>query len=790
MGFNFKKISALATSALMVGMTAGIAAAANYPAPFIKDGVSNVAIVVGTGTGVSILDGLQASSIQTDLQSRMTTTSEGGGATVTGGDSYQFEKTSTKFHIGNGIRDVVSGTVTDDNLPDLLASGVYVDANNDEFDYDQEIKVANLSVTLWEDSDYAEDVPTIGVKIDGDTNILNYTLDFNEEPLWDDIDTTTLPFLGKSYYVLSHVENTSITLLDSAVSEFISEGETKTVTVDGKDYEVSINFVDADEAILEVNGDLTNSVGEGETYKLSDGTYLGVKDILYSSKDTGISSVEFSLGSGKIELINNSNVEINDDQVNDLTSVLTSDTSTSGVQLSEITMKWTPQDTSFITTDDELSMPAFDAVKFVYAGEYYPAEETFTVEAGSDTYWSLKSFPLKDSTEDINLLYTSGTAITGLGKDSNNGLITAIDSDLTFDDDDYDYFVASWSDGNDAESYLMRATNFVTENGADKVNIEYRKNKEWTTVKSKAETGDTVTIGNVELTLGTVNNTADSVNISASPGATYVNFSTLYSKDGLKVYLPYYAGPTATAYGAINLTGNATGHNASSWYLYMTEEDQNGVIAGGKTFYFTLNENSAGDASVTGISGASSSSYEEDDTDKFISMTYGALATKFVWDKSNDQYDVVVTYHGDESYVEFFLTAPEVVVTPGDGGTSPVSSYNGVVIEDKEVGSYSTRNLIVVGGSCINSAAASLVGGNFCGTDWTDATGIGPNQFIIKGYSDTPLTSQLALLVAGYEEADTANAATYLRKQTVDTSKAYKGTSSTSAELITEETSE
>jgi hypothetical protein len=47
MRFNFRKISAIAASALMTGMTLGVAAAANYPAPFVSGGVANVAVVYG-----------------------------------------------------------------------------------------------------------------------------------------------------------------------------------------------------------------------------------------------------------------------------------------------------------------------------------------------------------------------------------------------------------------------------------------------------------------------------------------------------------------------------------------------------------------------------------------------------------------------------------------------------------------------------------------------------------------------------------------------------------------------
>ena len=71
MKFNFRKISAMAASALVAGMSIGVAAAANYPAPFVQGGAANVAIVYGTGSGVSNLDLVQAGNIQSNLQSQM-----------------------------------------------------------------------------------------------------------------------------------------------------------------------------------------------------------------------------------------------------------------------------------------------------------------------------------------------------------------------------------------------------------------------------------------------------------------------------------------------------------------------------------------------------------------------------------------------------------------------------------------------------------------------------------------------------------------------------------------------
>ena len=66
------------------------------------------------------------------------------------------------------------------------------------------------------------------------------------------------------------------------------------------------------------------------------------------------------------------------------------------------------------------------------------------------------------------------------------------------------------------------------------------------------------------------------------------------------------------------------------------------------------------------------------------------------------------------------------------------------------------------------------------------ATGVGSGQFLIQSFGGAYTTGKIALLVAGYETADTVNAVTYLKTQTVDTTagKKYKGTSATSATLV------
>jgi len=50
---TIKKIGALIGSLVMIGATAGMAAAANFPAPFVVGGGADVALVYGADAAIS-----------------------------------------------------------------------------------------------------------------------------------------------------------------------------------------------------------------------------------------------------------------------------------------------------------------------------------------------------------------------------------------------------------------------------------------------------------------------------------------------------------------------------------------------------------------------------------------------------------------------------------------------------------------------------------------------------------------------------------------------------------------
>ncbi len=798
---NFKKISAIVASALLPIMTVGFAAAASFPSPYSSSTTAGVAVVTGTGTGVD--DTVAANSISNYLAAVVRTTGED----VSGGDSYLLEKTSTKFNLGDYAGDVVSSRITDDDLPTLLADGEFVDDDNDEFDYTQKIDINNatLRVAMFEDNDYKTDEPTVGIYIANGDNVMNYTLDFTDDPLWSDLATSNLPFMGKSYYVLSNgTIADELTLLDSAADTILSEGETATLSVEGTPYEVAINFISSTETKLTVNGETTNSLEEAQTYKLSDGAYLGVKDIMYTAKTGAISKVEFSIGLGKLKLTNGTDIELNEETVSDLWVLFTNSTT----KLTSIKIVWDAEDDLFITEDSMITMPGFEAVKMSFGGLTYPGEEEIKVEYDGDESIVLKNFPLKDSTESINILYFNTTNYTLVGKDSNEILRTSGNSTLTFNENTDEWFVASWNDSQDHESYLMKATTFLNTSNKQMVTFKYKKNGIWTEVKKDADDTDDVEIGSVTFDIDSLDKDTKVAVISATGNTV---FNKLYSDDGMAVTLPwinvtaetnmalenYSSATVACAAFADNVsfvtgqlgynqlvtyndtTGGTSGVNTTTCQYYpatyslvMNEEDKNENLDEGNTINITLSDDANNEVSVTAVNmGAGEGTFTEQlDTDTYRNFAYSELATEAWWDKSGDQYKLTLTYHDDEVTASVRISAPETIIgTAAEAGS--------MVFTDAETTSWKSRDVILVGGSCINEATATALGVAYptCEAAFTTATGVGSGQYLIQSIAGSTGgvvdSGKIALVVAGYEKADTAAAASRLANlpSTIDT---------------------
>jgi len=741
--FNFKKISAILTSAVMIGSSVGFAAAASFPSGFTS---TTPAIVYGASADSS--DSVAANSISSYLAGKVTSTT----GTPTG-ESIMFDKSATKFHVGRSLLNVKSNALTDSDLPTLLADGVYVDDDNDEFDYTQKIEMANLNITMFENSEYKSNEPTIGVTVANSGHVLNYSIDFTDEPLWADLATTDLKLLGKNYYILSITNGTTLNLLDAASTSTLAEGESTTLTVNGASYEVSLDFVGSSTARFTVNGVASNSLAAGETQKIS-GAYIGVKSIDSQQYAGGVKKAEFAIGSGKLKIVSDSEVELNDVKVDKMKVHLTSGYN-AGTTLSKIQMEWKAQDDTFITEVDPKYdvMPGFAALKLSYIGTFFPKEESIKI-AQSDQYIYFDDFPLKNGVADINLIYGNQTQFNGTGKSDTDRLRTTNESELKLTDED-DRFILSYNDGTTAESYLMKYSITESTDWKNKTTFSYWNDGAWKS-KDVVSPGETLDLGSASFVVSFAEDDNEDVYINVTGSS---NFNELFSAEGLRIYLPY-ANSTPVSNnldpGYLNVT--VAKLDSTTFTLQVFEEDREGNIDNtGGAFNVTIgwDSSSTKEAEITDVVGESATFKEIESSNVYRSIIYSALATELLWTKpDSSQKTLEIKYHGDESYGKLYLT----------DATSGATTAGNMIFTDADKTSWQDKNVILVGGTCINSATATALDSTIgtCGADWVTVTGVRENQYLIKVIADKFTTGKIALVAAGYNAADTRAAASRL----------------------------
>jgi len=735
-----KKIAPFAITAMFLGLPlVGALNIADWKTQF---SAANTAVVVGTGV-------TDAGDIAAALTVAKDVGIDTSSSTVTG-ESYKFERSSDKLNVGDALTDIRS-SITKDQLPTTLADSTYKDAESSEYDYTQKISVGtSLDLAHFAQSDYNDKAPTLGIYIPDGTHVMNYTLTFSDKPTFDDttMETSTITMMGKDYYI-SGVGTHELDLLDSSTSGIVKEGETGTIGGEA----IKVEFVNGgttQSVKLNIGGTITNSLTVGSTYKLPDGKYVGVKDIMYTSKDTGTSSAELTVGNGKIKVVSGENVKINDKTVDGLTGYI----GESGSDISTITFSWDTTDDSFVTPDSSITMPGLEAVKLMMTGMTFPTGEEIKVQSTGSSDIATVNLPFKDGSKDIDLLYAASAGHYGyIGGDDQKLLVTSRINYLVYNKTaDAKYFVASYNTTTSTESCLL---SLAFDNGDNKVDV--KNEVTGTTVCTGVTQTGTCDIGDVELTL--YNLSDDYANWTINSGGS---FDRVFTDTGALIYLPYNA---YGGHGGINLSNSSQN---TAWVMEMVEADKDGNIGAGEKLNFTYGFDTSNDVSVTSISTGtlSGTSFYKQSNDYYVGYVESDLATKVEWDKTSDQYTAKATYYGEEVYGNVFLAAAGA----GAGSTSWTP------VQDSETAKYTSKNIVAIGGTAVNQVARKMLGLDVntpvYGTDsaWTSATGVdavGKGILWMQNSPYTDGTGKYALLVAGYSGSDTEKVANFLDLKTL-----------------------
>lgn len=722
MKINFKKIASVLATTAMLGSTIAFASAAlSLPA-------SDNVVVYGNA-----LD----SAAAVDMASVLTGAA---GVTTVSGNSKELAKDNIKVNLGDALNSVYS-SLDKDELPVILADGVYEGDDGTEYDYEQSIALGTTTLTHFANDEVnADEKPIIGFDIADDSVLMNYSLEFTDYPVVAEMNNTFLEILGVKYYV-SSATNSQLDLLDSANTVVVDSSGPKTVTVGDKTYEVEIVSVNEatsasdSKATLKVNGERIDSTNQGNSRKIAADTYLSIIDVNEASRESDLHYVELSIGSGKLVLQDGEKLELNDETVDNVDVDLT----TSTTKLTKINLVWTADQESFVVPGMDLTLPGLESIKLAMTEFVSPTAEEMSIQNSGDDYMQLSNVKVKDGTiSNLPLLYSDAgkTNFTGIGKDATHKLVTGTTT-LALNESTDSYFVLSRATNDDWESYVFElvSVNEVT-NGHNETKI---KNLATDQIITLTDNGDEQDFGDITITTSAVDGDVGKATLTLS--GTSVSANKLYTAAGMDIALPV-IGVTPTT---IHANGNTT-----SWVMNISEQDKDNNVDKA-SFNVTLAHTSSNGPQVSAIS--LSELAVESGSDNKEAYAVGNRATKLLYKTGGDQDTVDIMYPTGESYAKVYVSEASSVTT----STSTV----GTVLASAMTAADKAKNLIVVGGSCVNTVAAKLLTQletPVCGAAFSAKTNVGAGQYMIKGFTSPYAENKIAVLVAGFEAAQTTDA--------------------------------
>jgi len=297
-------------------------------------------------------------------------------------------------------------------------------------------------------------------------------------------------------------------------------------------------------------------------------------------------------------------------------------------------------------------------------------------------------------------------------------------------------------------------TNFISGGAADGTTVTLNLPTGTATVANSA----TNTSVRVAGTSGTAAEVTNGTNDSFLVGDVYYNFAVVGSlaDNSTNVTVSVDATPGADSDAGVTTPG----------ILFVEDEDKSETTTTTKPAIHIVTTDTGSYSTVSAPLFTGTSDTETwDDTDLTGWLTnYGT----YVWrDTSDDNQNFVGLSYGDDIMSANVLFAEGAVTTDGTATLGDVS------VLDTELASsgMSGNNLIVVGGSCVNSVAADLLGvsAGTCGSDWSAATGgLGEGDYVVETFDQS--NGKVATLVAGWSTEDTSSAATLLANGEVSTS--------------------
>lgn len=727
-----KKIAAVATGALLV--SSAFAASLNeWPSPFVtEDGQGDVQFVIGDGStsdylgAIDIAVALQAAAVSESAVSVDGTVS----ATVEGG--IQLDGGSGDYLIFDedtaGQADLDS-----DDLPQLLADGILTDddgkdaadadLSDEETDYEQTLDIGAMDVFFGTPED--EDMPIVYLR--QDAAAYSVVVEFDEAvDLEAREDGETLEIMGKTFTIGKDTTDSTLVLFGSEATTLLELNQPVTIEQNGESYTVEIVGASSDSdpsnVIIDVNG-VRKTLEEDDTETIN-GLDVFIKDLFVTNIPTLTASANVFVGSDEIKLTDGALIEVDGEDLDGYEFSIDAG-ATDLNDVTTMTFTFTPGDLDadedhYLTVGESMVDPFFGTFKLDFAGmsqeldsdSKIPVEikvqgddeVVITVVSDKGDEFTIEAY--EDGLTNADLVLSGATVLEDqkfLGQDGDN---TALFEVTSIKSDDSEVTIKNLVSG-ETKAY---------------------------------EVGDSVK--DTQYFIGAIDDTAGIDFVDNAAGVVGVNDEdvqvTVTLKDGSELALV----DDTVADTDVELT--------------ITEDtnDFDDVTAGaGGVLGVTPDYTTSDDEFV--LKTTTKTNFEEDSDDDGNAYGLSDYGTYYTLDEDGV---VLMAYIPDEAEVEYsvFVSPMDAtVVTTGgsDVTTQQVNSFAvGAAVKDVDVNvANPASNLIVIGGTCINSVSAELkeVAAGSCGAD----SGLSPNEAIIELFDLD--NGKVAMLVAGYEAVDT-----------------------------------
>ena len=765
-----RAIAAGALGALMAGSTLAFAASlADFPAPFVEDGASNFLVVVGEAAATSDVVGA------IDLAARLggepvvsetkTVAAAGAGETVTG-EGKQIRAPGEDFNYGESIVDVAATAFDDSDLPTVLVEGTYEESEGNtenDVDYIQtlEFPTDDTATIVFDTNDNEAGKPAGTYLYLGESGpLFRYTLEFVDDVEYDgsacsaDFEDTTLEILGKTYTVTDATCSgnilESVELMGGALETTLEHGATGTYTVSGKTYTISAHIYSATEKVIfDVSGATSGSVelSEGQTKKLPDGTELGLRSILASNKEGIPDSARFYIGAQKLELEDGEPVLLSGNEIDGWETEVTL-TAAAGT-LSSIEIEATPEDESWVGVGEALADPVFNAWEVKFSSLTQTTEEIKATASAEDGELELKDVAGNELKIPV---YDSGAAVlpgddlmddatvTVNGHTGANLLLENGDSCVSDDSLSDCEGIKMLVTSSGGEARIIQITDIDTTD--DDVDLEdLTTGKKWTDKDYTAGTETAIELGGFTTLNLTINESSYTVTVDAINGFSAGNarLKTSLSGEALLVY------------------------DGSQVNVKVYGDEGNDEVAD-----FDFQDDGSGDVEIGDITNPSTMLAIEEDSDTKKGLddaNWGAITT---WD-SEDKDDLTIEYPEEATVANVWLLKPGATVSAGGAGAityttqtvAPIKTMVGKLDTELSASDKEAKNVISVGGPCVNRVTAELLGKTYpaCGAE----SGLTADTALIKLVENAFGGNKVALVVAGWEAADTREATSALQ---------------------------